>query len=91
MKTFALAVLSLDRVVFKGSVVALAVEGPSGFRSFEAGHENFMVILRPGSQMRWTLEDGTLGVAKLETGIASFVGGACTVTGAFPPAEVTRR
>ena len=79
MKTFELTVISEAKVHFKGRASHCGVTTLSGAIGFEADHEPFVGVLKPGSKIRYTGEEGGEKSLIIQDGMLSFKKNNCTI------------
>ncbi|MEI8094314.1 MAG: hypothetical protein WCG80_08895 [Spirochaetales bacterium] len=83
MNTFLLTVLNARRVVFSGEVASCTAVTAFGCKGFESGHEAYLAVLAPGSQVTWSCPP-TDGAHHFGAAVLWFRDNACTVVGTGP-------
>ena len=79
MNLFKLRVISDSEILFSGKVRYCGITTVSGSIGFEANHEPFLGILKPGSSIEYTDRNGTKNNIPIEDGMFKFTDNSCSV------------
>ncbi len=79
MSTFTLSIISDTKIIYSGKVRYCGIVSINGAIGFEANHEPFMGILKPGSEIEYIDENGTGETVTVEDGMLKFTDNQCSI------------
>ncbi len=79
MSTFTLSIISDTKIIYSGKVRYCGIVTISGSIGFEANHEPFMGILKPGSEIEYINENGAGETVSVEDGMLKFIDNKCSI------------